>query len=163
MLEGLGAPSGGRVAHVRNQGTQGWAPLPSSSLSVDFWCPLQNNREGVCLQEGLKATSYYVLQTGVCMQKTTKVWGPDVLINSGASVQGRPQQFKNYLILCLISIAVDRIWSGIQSSAHLFFLFCPDTYTRVLWETWSLNKAVPCSEINFLEESKNKTSLYFWG
>lgn len=35
----------------------------SSSLSVDFWYPLRNNREEVCLQEGLKATSYYVFQT----------------------------------------------------------------------------------------------------
>lgn len=58
---------------------------------------------------------------GDCMKKTTEFWGQVMLINSNTSVQGTPQQFKNYLSLCLISNTVDRIWSDIQSSAHLFF------------------------------------------
>lgn len=30
----------------------------------------------------------------------------------------------------------------------------------MLWATSSLNKAVPCSETNFVAENKNKTALY---
>lgn len=47
----------------RTSGLRAGQHCRSSSLSVDFWRPSGNNREGVCLQEALKATSYYVLQT----------------------------------------------------------------------------------------------------
>lgn len=70
----------------------------------------------------------------VC-RKPQEFEGQGMLINSCASVQGRPQHFKNYLSLCLISITVDRIWSDIQSSAHLlyfFFILSRYAYTHAL-------------------------------